>query len=287
MQFARHKAVDVPFHAAKHMRGKMTPTLIVLHDTASRITPLNAAGYLQNNDAKVSCHFVLERDGFLQQQVRTNRGANHAGRSEYNGRKGCNNFSIGIEIVNPGRLSFAGSGKSRSWFGKIYDNAEFGIVEEETPEHGRHWWMPYTEEQIDVVLQLCSGLFGYVDTLQDIQPHWFISPGRKIDTNPLFPLESVRSHVLGRREPSEEAADEAAVDVKGDEWVQTFTPGDALNMRRWPSFNPNVITAIPHGTAVPLLAEGTYDGRIWYKVRYGGSEGWIIGRYVQEIEVLA
>jgi len=142
MKFKRHKAVDYPYHAAKHMRGEITPTLLVLHDTASRITPLNAAGYLQNNDVKVSVHFVLERDGYLQQQVPLNRGANHAGKSEYNGKRGCNNFSIGVEIVNPGRLSYAGPGKSRAWFGKVYDNAEYGIVEMETPEHGKHWWMP-------------------------------------------------------------------------------------------------------------------------------------------------
>jgi len=59
--------------------------------------------------------------------------------------------------------------------------------------------------------------------------------------------------------------------VREDEWVRTHTPGDGLNMRRWPSFNPNVFATIPHDTAVPLIAEGSFNGRIWYKVRYAGQ----------------
>lgn len=31
--------------------------------------------------------------------------------------------------------------------------------------------------------------------IEEIITHWLISPGRKIDTNPLFPLEQVRAAV--------------------------------------------------------------------------------------------
>jgi len=287
MQFKNNRAVGMTFAQAKYQRGTITPSLVIVHDTASRLTELSAARYLQNNTAKVSVHFVVERSGVAQQQVALNRGANHAGRSEYNGRSGCNDFSIGIEIVNPGRMTFAGEGKSRAWYGEVFDNAEHGIQRISTPQHGDHWWMPYTEAQISTVLDLCHGLFAYKGSLIDIQPHWFVSPGRKVDTNPLFPLAEVRAQVLGRSEPSEDAADAGSVPPKyRDEWVVVNTPGNTLSLRRWPSFNPNVIASIPHGTQVPLIRVGSFLGHQWFKVAYGGQSGWIVARYTSQSAAL-
>lgn len=47
---------------------------------------------------EVSAHFVVRRDGSLLQFVSCERRAWHAGRSSFQGRDNCNDFSIGIEL---------------------------------------------------------------------------------------------------------------------------------------------------------------------------------------------
>ncbi|PPE67930.1 1,6-anhydro-N-acetylmuramyl-L-alanine amidase AmpD [Caldimonas caldifontis] len=47
---------------------------------------------------EVSAHFVVQRDGGLLQFVSCERRAWHAGRSSFQGRDNCNDFSIGIEL---------------------------------------------------------------------------------------------------------------------------------------------------------------------------------------------
>ena len=47
---------------------------------------------------EVSAHFVVRRDGELIQFVSCDDRAWHAGASSWNGRAGCNDFSIGVEI---------------------------------------------------------------------------------------------------------------------------------------------------------------------------------------------
>jgi AmpD protein len=46
----------------------------------------------------VSAHFLVGRDGSLMQFVSCDRRAWHAGASSFEGRSGCNDFSIGIEL---------------------------------------------------------------------------------------------------------------------------------------------------------------------------------------------
>jgi N-acetyl-anhydromuramoyl-L-alanine amidase len=47
---------------------------------------------------QVSSHFLIRRDGELVQYVPCNRRAWHAGRSHWQGRDNCNDFSLGIEL---------------------------------------------------------------------------------------------------------------------------------------------------------------------------------------------
>ena len=47
---------------------------------------------------RVSAHALIERDGRITQYVAFHERAWHAGASEYCGRSGCNDFSIGIEL---------------------------------------------------------------------------------------------------------------------------------------------------------------------------------------------
>ncbi len=54
--------------------------------------------YAQIRGLQVSAHFVVRRDGEVLQFVSCARRAWHAGSSQWRGRSGCNDFSVGIEL---------------------------------------------------------------------------------------------------------------------------------------------------------------------------------------------
>lgn len=62
--------------------------------------------FLALRDLKVSAHFLILRDGALLQFVSTLERAWHAGQSAFEGRNGCNDFSIGIELEGSDELAF-------------------------------------------------------------------------------------------------------------------------------------------------------------------------------------
>lgn len=281
MRVVRSKLEGVPYKAAKFIGAEIAPTVVVLHDTAGRLDEGNSADYLASSP-KVSVHLVVERDGSVTQLVPLNRAAAHAGQSSFHGRSGCNGFSIGIEIVNPGRMAWGSAGQARAWWGSSFDVEAFEIEEVATPEHGHGLWMPYPEAQVAALLALLEALFAGVPSLRDITTHWYISPGRKVDVNPLFPLEHVRARILGRDDPAVAEA-EAGSTPEVDEWARVTTSGSSLNLRRWPSYNPNVIGSVPAGTLVPVLRQGVFGGELWRLVRFDGREGWVVGRYTAPV----
>ncbi len=240
----------------------LKPEGIILHDTAGRLDGNTSVSWFMNPAAKASAHLVVHRDGKITQLAPFNSKAWHAGRSNLNGRPGVNNFSVGIEIVNPGKLTPIGNGHYRSWFGEVYNDTEFLIAEKTTAEHGFGGWMNYTAEQLIAVEEISTVLFEKYN-LQWAWPHWKISPGRKQDTNPLFPLKNMQAKLLGRKEDSS----------------NTVTLLANTNQRRWPSYNDNIIQVIPRNEEVELLRTGWYqngeDSAEWYLVSYNNSEGWI------------
>lgn len=287
MHIENHRLAGADFLAAHYTGSEIVPEIVVLHDTAGRLEKGNSAAWLaSDNTGKASVHFVVERDGTITHLVPTNRRANHAGKSSFHGREWCNGFSIGIEIVNPGKMQWADGKRNpaRAWYGQLFQDGDGGtdIREVWTPAHGHGVWMGYTEAQIAAVVELLEALFRDVPTLRDITTHWYVSPGRKVDTNPLFPLKHVRARILGREDPADTAADQGS-DSGGEDMVRIETPGDSLNLRRWPSFNPNVIGAIPDGTAIPVQRRGVFAGRDWLRVLYGAQEGWIVARYTRPV----
>ena len=67
----------------------------------------NAHPYFQKiKDLQVSAHLLIRRDGSVVQFVPFNKRAWHAGKSEFNGTKECNDFSIGIELEGSDDMPF-------------------------------------------------------------------------------------------------------------------------------------------------------------------------------------
>lgn len=89
-------------------------TLIVIHNISlppkqyggegviqlftNRLDPAEHPYYAEIHELKVSSHFFIRRDGSLIQFVPCSARAWHAGKSQWQGRECCNDFSIGIEL---------------------------------------------------------------------------------------------------------------------------------------------------------------------------------------------
>lgn len=179
------------FVKAHAFGGDMAPRYVCLHDTAGALRPFSSVEWFASKECGTSAHFVVERDGTITQMVPTNKKAFHAGVSSWKGVVGLNSCSVGIEIVNPGKLD----NKGVADFGtKVAEPNE--IVKMSSPAHGSGYWLPYTREQIDAVIAICRAVVEEYPDCNEIVTHYLISPKRKIDVGPHFPLEEVRTAVF-------------------------------------------------------------------------------------------
>ena len=64
----------------------------------NKIDCLKHDSFKSLENLKVSSHLLVKRDGTVIQFVAFDKCAWHAGESSYDGRKNCNDFSIGIEL---------------------------------------------------------------------------------------------------------------------------------------------------------------------------------------------
>lgn len=81
--------------------GGRSPDIILLHYTGMP-TADGALKWLCAPESEVSCHYFVHEDGRVEQLVREEDRAWHAGRSFWQGESDINSASIGIEIVNAG-----------------------------------------------------------------------------------------------------------------------------------------------------------------------------------------
>jgi AmpD protein len=109
---------------------------------------------------RVSAHTLIRREGQLIQYVPFGARAWHAGISEYQGRKSCNDFSIGIELEGTDDIL-------------------------------------YTDQQYDQLALLVRALLAAYPTLSaaHITGHSDIAPVRKTDPGPVFDWPRLRSQV--------------------------------------------------------------------------------------------
>lgn len=80
-------------------KTKRKITALVIHATATSGID-SPRDWLTNAASKVSAHYLIGRTGVILQLVEDKAVAYHAGESEWNGIKGLNPVSIGIELVN-------------------------------------------------------------------------------------------------------------------------------------------------------------------------------------------
>ena len=112
---------------------------------------------------RVSAHVLIRRDGELVQYVPFGQRAWHAGKSTWQGRESCNDFSIGVELEGTDIT-------------------------------------PYTDAQYQALAALTAALLAAYPTLtaQALAGHSDIARGRKTDPGPAFDWARLRT-LLARR----------------------------------------------------------------------------------------
>lgn len=262
-------SVDTPNKGDAFKPG--LPDTIVIHFTAGRDAK-SAVRTLVDPTVKASAHLVVGRDGSITQLVPFNTVAWHAGKSVWEGRAGFNDFSIGIEIDNAGRLEKQGD-RFFSWFGKEYPRED---VFEGTHrnESGTGYWHRYQEQEIETVREICL-LLVKAYPIKLILGHEEIAPGRKTDPGPAFPLDRLRERLLAgdRSETDPPEPVVAAPLAKG------IVTASTLNIRRDPSAAaPKAADPLLQGSAVKILARK--PGWLYVSAE---CKGWVSEQFVKEV----
>lgn len=113
--------------------------------------------YRELEGVRVSSHYVIRRSGLVRQYVGVHDRAWHAGVSVFEGRPGCNDYSVGIELEGTGEVPF--------------EAAQY-------------------ESLAALLRELCRSL-----PIEAVTGHEFIAPGRKNDPGPCFDWDAVRRAV--------------------------------------------------------------------------------------------
>jgi len=177
---------DISYAFSPNIGGEFLvdrPDTIIMHYTAGGSVE-SAVSHLIDPENEVSAHLVVGREGEVVQMVPFNRIAWHAGKSQWEERVSLNQYSIGIEVVNAGYLDPVSEG-FKSWFGRIYPSSEVLKVED---ENGVTYWHKYTEPQLEKTFELTTALCSTFK-IKNILGHSQVSPGRKVDPGPAFPME--------------------------------------------------------------------------------------------------
>lgn len=175
---------------------RIEPSLVVVHTTDGALRRGSSVEWFCDPKCKTSAHIVVERDGTVVQMVAFDVKADHCGDSTYNGRRYCNGFALGIEVVNPGPLVDNRDGTASPLWGRKtrFNVGEYGIVER---QKAGVWpaasWMPWTPEQTAAVAGLVAALAARYPITAVVGHDEIAEPrGRKTDPGPLVPWDEIR-----------------------------------------------------------------------------------------------
>jgi AmpD protein len=133
-----------------------------VHDLfMNRLNPDEHPYFKSISNLKVSAHLYIRRSGEIIQYVPLHLRAWHAGESCFNGRKQCNDFSIGIELEGTDKTTF----------------------------------MPAQYQQLSRVTRAIMQAYPEI-TPDSITGHSDIAPGRKQDPGPFFDWDAYKHGII-------------------------------------------------------------------------------------------
>lgn len=185
---------QTPNCAGKFREGE--PSLLIEHYDASSSAAVSISS-MMNPKHEAAAHFEVDHDGTVYQLSELDCVCWHAGKSAWKGRTFLNKFSIGIEHTN---LGFMKKVEGRwmtgaTGFQGTYKGDPAGVVvaaHKNDPAHVMGW-EPYPEVQIAASLKLSAWLVKTFPTIKEILGHDDISPGRKSDPGPAYPMARFRA----------------------------------------------------------------------------------------------
>jgi len=252
-----------PNSRGSFQRGR--PVGILLHYTAGGTAWQRLAG--QNSN--VSAHFTVDRNGDAYQCGDLDQRLWHAGVSHIAGMTGLNDWYIGIEQANYGfwakderELPPLEEVKKIGWLPAVH---KYDAVH--NPSRVQYW-QPYPEALLAKTEAICRWLVQEIPSIKNIHGHDDVSPGRKSDPGPAFPINRYRNILM---------PDDAKAPPKYRVEVSDF-----LNVRAGPSASAEKRDWGPlkDGDVVEYLREeGT-----WFMVRNKDKkEGWVSSLYLRRV----
>ncbi|HET7462595.1 MAG TPA: N-acetylmuramoyl-L-alanine amidase [Longimicrobium sp.] len=290
MKIVNHLLVNddgspVRFVKTPNMGGEFKPTILVMHFTAGS-SANESINWLANPEAKASAHIVIGRDGKVTQQVPFNRVAWHAGKSEWKGIVGLNSHSIGIELDNPGKMVKKGDHWAAVTFGGSFPDSDV-LVATHKNESSPAGWYKYPEAQLAVAREVAKAIVQAYG-LKEVIGHDDISPGRKVDPGPAFPMDSFRAAVLGGAAPAAQTAAPAQPAATSQPAAQPagsfFTVTAELNIRSGPGASNPTVQGSP--LASGTVVQGFEDNGGWKRVAVAqgskhGVTGWVSAKFLK------
>ncbi|WP_299309245.1 N-acetylmuramoyl-L-alanine amidase [uncultured Croceicoccus sp.] len=199
-------------------------SMVVIHYTDMPDVE-NAIDKMCNPDAAVSAHYCITRAGEVIRLVPETKRAWHAGKSYWRGHTDVNSASIGIELDNPGHT---------------------------------HGYVPFTEEQMQALILLLSGIIERHDVPRaNIVGHSDVAPERKEDPGELFDWERLAKLRLALPRPAVKLGDpfdnDGAFYLALERFGYDITDGPAAVRAFQRRFRPERIDGVIDGQVRALL----------------------------------
>lgn len=221
-----------PNHDARRRMddGRIGVRHVILHYTGMPARD-DALTRLCDPAAKVSAHYLIDREGIVFRMVAEDRRAWHAGVGFWRGVRDLNSTSIGIELCNPGH--------------------DYG-------------YLPFPPAQIAALLALLGGIHArHGVPAENILGHSDIAPSRKADPGELFPWRELAREGFGLW-PGETRAPPGQPDLAGAfrrlsdiGYAVPTTPEDGSDILAPESATTDVIAAFQR-----RYRQDTVDGRL-------------------------
>jgi N-acetylmuramoyl-L-alanine amidase len=175
MFLSRIQAMDYIDTPSPSFDERLLPvSMVVLHYTGMQ-DAASAIARLSDQEAKVSCHYLVSEDGKIVRMVDESKRAWHAGSSFWRGITDINSASIGIEIVNPGH--------------------ELG-------------YRPFPEEQMAALVPLVADIVKrHKIPRANVVGHSDVAPARKKDPGELFDWQRLGKLGLALARPTKSLMD--------------------------------------------------------------------------------